>query len=289
MSWLPATGSLQDKTDVISAYIVEGWDSEERSWHELEKVDISETTYTRTDFKTDLSYQFRLRTLTRNGRRSSPTRETQVLSLKRTIEPPDTPEALATADITDDSLTLNWREGSAKTKRYIIEKREASKKVWVPVGETTETHILVEHLLRNTQYEIRVFAENISGDRSKEAATLSINFKGRQVPPGLCEQLKLKQHSPTACLLTWLPPIDTGNAPIRNYIVEKQQVGRLTWQNVTDSLTACTCLVGDLTADVQYKVRVAAVNENGQGEFAETEPIHIKEENSKLIKTKIRK
>jgi titin len=277
LTWLPATGSLQDKTDTISAYIIEVWDSEERSWHELDKADVSETTFTRTDFKTDLSYQFRLRTLTRNGRRSSPTRETQVLSLKRTIEPPDMPEALTVSDITDDALTLTWREGSAKTKRYVIEKREASKKVWVPAGECTETTIRVEHLMRNTQYEIRVFAENASGDRSKEAATLFINFKGRQVPPGLCEQIKIKQHSPTACILTWLPPIDTGNAPIRNYIVEKQQVGRLTWQHVNDSLQACTCLVPDLAADTQYKLRVAAINEFGQGEFVETEPINIKE------------
>jgi hypothetical protein len=136
--------------------------------------------------------------------------------------------------------------------------------------------------MRNSQYEIRVFAENSSSDRSKEAGIVLLNFKGRQVPPGLCEQLKIKQHSPTACILTWLPPIDTGNALIRHYIVEKQQVGRLTWQNVNDSLQACTCLVGDLTPDTQYKLRVAATNEFGQGEFVETEPINIKEENSML-------
>jgi titin len=194
------------------------------------------------------------------------------------------PEALTVTDITDDAFTLNWREGSSKTKRYIIEKRESSKKVWVPVGESTDTTIRVEHLMRNTQYDIRVFAENASGDRSKEAATLFMNFKGRQVPPGLCEQLKIKQHSPIACILTWLPPIDTSNAPIRNYVVEKQQAGRLTWQTVNDSLQACTCLVGDLTPDVQYKLRVAAINEFGQGEFVETEPIIIKEQNSKFKK-----
>ena len=281
LSWLPATGNLQDKTDSIASYIIEAWDSEDRSWHELDKVDATEVNYTRTDFKTDLSYQFRLRTLTRNGQRSSPTRETQVLSLKRTIEPPDMPESLSITDITDDSLTLNWREGSSKTKRYVIEKRESSKKVWVPVGDSKETSIRVEHLMRNTQYEIRVYAENASGDRSKEAALIIVNFKGRQVPPGLCEQLKVKQHSPTACILTWLPPIDTGNATIRSYAVEKQQVGRLTWQTVNDSLQACTCLVNDLSADVQFKLRVAATNEYGQGEFVETEPIQIKEENSK--------
>ncbi|CAF3878648.1 unnamed protein product, partial [Adineta steineri] len=278
LTWLPATGSLQDKTDTISSYIIEAWNSEERSWLELDKADASETTYTRTDFKTDLSYQFRLRTLTRNGRRSSPTRETQVLSLKRTIEPPDTPENLTITEETDDGITLNWRE-SSKTKRYIIEKREASKKVWVPVGESTGTSIRVEHLMRNSLYEVRVFAENASGDRSNNAGTLSFQFKGRQVPPGLCEQLKVKQHSPTACILTFLPPIDTGNAPIRNYIVEKQVMGRLTWQTVNDSLQACTCLVTDLTPDTQYKLRVAASNEFGQGEFIETETIHIKEQN----------
>ncbi|UJR23285.1 hypothetical protein I4U23_026301 [Adineta vaga] len=279
LTWLPATGTLQDKTDTISAYIIEAWNSEDRAWKELDRADVSEMSYTRTDFKTDLSYQFRLRTLTRNGRCSSPTRETQVLSLKRTVEPPDTPEALTITDITDDSLTLNWREGSSKTKRYIIEKREASKKVWVPVGESKETHIRVEHLMRHCQYEVRVFAENSFGDRSKEAALLFVNFKGRQVPPGLCEQLKVKQHSPTACILTWLPPIDTSNAPIRNYIVEKQATGRLTWQTVNDSLQACTCLVSDLSSDTEYKLRVAAVNEYGQGEFVESETIQIKEHN----------
>lgn len=284
LSWLPATGTLQDKTDSIASYIIEMWDSEDRSWRELDKADVSETSFTRTDFKTDLSYQFRLRSLTRNGRRSSPTRETQVLSLKRTVDPPDTPEGLSYSDITDDGLTLTWREGSSKTKRYVVEKREASKKVWVPVGECTDTTIRVGHLLRNVQYELRVFAENAAGDRSREAAMLLLNFKGRQAPPGLCEQLKVKQHSPTACILTWVPPIDTGNGPIRNYIVEKQQVGRLTWQTINDSLQACTCLISDLSPDVQYKVHVAAINEFGQGEFVETEPIQIKQENSKFTK-----
>lgn len=274
---------MQDKTDSVSGYVIEAWDSEDHSWHEVERVDASETSFTQTDLKMDVSYQFRLRTLTHNGRRSSPTRETQVLSLKRTVEPPAVPEALTITDITDDALTLKWREGSLKTKRYVIEKREASKKVWIPAGDTTDTTIRVEHLMRNVQYELRVFAENASGDRSKESAILLINFKGRQVPPGLCEELKLKAHSPTACLATWLPPIDTGNAPIRSYIVEKQQVGRLTWQLVSDTLQACTCLVNDLTPDVQFKVRVSAVNEYGQGEFIESEPIQTKEENSMLI------
>jgi titin len=282
LKWLSATGTLQDKTDSIAAYIIEAWNSDERSWRELDQADVTDTTYTRSDFKTDLSYQFRLRTLTRHGRRSSPTRETQVLSLKRTIDPPDAPEALSIGDITDDALTLNWRESSSKVKRYIVEKRDASKKVWVPVGECTETAIRVEHLMRTNQYELRVFAENAAGDRSKEAATLLFHFKGRQVPPGLCEQLKVKQHSPTACIVTWLPPIDTGNAPIRNYIIEKQQVGRLTWQMVNDSLQACTCLVADLSPDTQYKIRVAATNEFGQGEYLETDTIHIKEKTGKF-------
>lgn len=281
LTWLPASGSsLQDKTDAISSYIVEVWDSEERSWHEVDKVDVSETTYTRSDFKNDLSYQFRLRTLTRNGKRSSPTRETQVFSLKRAVDPPESPEALTITDISDDALTLNWREGSTKTKRYIIEKREVSKKVWVPVGETKDTSIRVEHLMRNSQYELRVFAENAAGDRSREAGLTVVAFKGRQAPPSLCEQVKLKQHSPTACILTWLPPIDTGNSNIRHYIVEKQQVGRLTWQPVNDSIQACTCLIPDLSAGVDYKIRVAAVNEFGDGEFVESETIHISEQSS---------
>ncbi len=41
--------------------------------------------------------------------------------------------------------------------------------------------------MRQCQYELRVFTENASGNRSKQVTTLLLLFKGRQVPPGLCE------------------------------------------------------------------------------------------------------
>ncbi|CAF0907895.1 unnamed protein product, partial [Didymodactylos carnosus] len=265
---------ITDKTDQLKGFQIECWNSDEKSWYELDKVDAYETSYTKTDFKSDLSYQFRVRSLTKKGR-SSPSRETQVLSLKRAAAPPDTPDSLAISDIADDSFTLSWRESTGRVKRYIIEKRESSKKVWVPVGESYESTIRVQHLLRGSNYEIRVFSENDQHERCVEPAVLSLYpFKGRQVPPALCEQFKVKQHGQTSFLVTWLPPIDTGNAPIKMYIIEKQQVGRLTWQRVNET-QQCTCTVNELQAETQYKVRVAAVNEFGQGEFIESEPVTV--------------
>ncbi|CAF1525090.1 unnamed protein product, partial [Rotaria sordida] len=49
------------------------------------------------------------------------------------------------------------------------------------------------------------------------------------------------------------------NVPIRNYIAEY--------------------LLNDLTSDIQYKIRVATVNEFDQEEFLKTEPTRIKEQN----------
>ncbi|CAF4030803.1 unnamed protein product, partial [Rotaria sordida] len=50
------------------------------------------------------------------------------------------------------------------------------------------------------------------------------------------------------------------NVPIRNYIAEY--------------------LVNDLTSDIQYKIRVATVNEFDKEEFLKTEPTRIKEQNT---------
>ncbi|CAF1432507.1 unnamed protein product, partial [Rotaria sordida] len=52
------------------------------------------------------------------------------------------------------------------------------------------------------------------------------------------------------------------NVPIRNYIAEY--------------------LVNDLTSDIQYKIRVATVNEFDPEEFLKTEPTRIKEQNKSV-------
>ncbi|CAF3169560.1 unnamed protein product [Rotaria sp. Silwood2] len=45
-------------------------------------------------------------------------------------------------------------------------------------------------------------------------------------------------------------PISKDDVHNRNYIVEKQQVGRLALQNINDSLQKFTCRATDLTLDL---------------------------------------
>ncbi|CAF3949792.1 unnamed protein product, partial [Rotaria sordida] len=73
------------------------------------------------------------------------------------------------------------------------------KKSWVPVGETKETTIHVEYLMRNIYYGLCVFAENSSrNDRSQEVAAYEFILKVDNYLPSFYEQLEFKQHGSLA-------------------------------------------------------------------------------------------
>ena len=80
---------------------------------------------------------------------------------------PGPPQDLDVGDITETSIALDWSEpnddGGSKITRYVIEKREASKRTWSPVGTTNELELDVGGLSTGVGYFFRVAAENECG------------------------------------------------------------------------------------------------------------------------------
>ena len=70
--------------------------------------------------------------------------------------------------------------------------------------------------------------------------------------------------------LNWLAPKDDGGSPITQYIVEKRETLRMSWQPAgTFPATSTSGKVSGLEEGVQYVFRVSAVNSVGSGPAAE--------------------
>lgn len=68
-----------------------------------------------------------------------------------------------------------------------------------------------------------------------------------------------------------MEPDSDGGSPITNYVVEKRDVRRKTWQTVDTTVKECTYTVTPLNEGSLYVFRVAAENAIGQSDFCELE------------------
>ena len=66
-------------------------------------------------------------------------------------------------------------------------------------------------------------------------------------------------------MVSWLPPVDTGNRPITVYVLQKRQLQFECWENVASVNDSTAHVVEDLVPGVTYLFRVSAVNEVGVG------------------------
>lgn len=70
-------------------------------------------------------------------------------------------------DITAETATVTWEtpedDGGKPITLYIVERREANRRTWNKIGDTTSLDISVSGLVENNQYVFRVFAQNDVG------------------------------------------------------------------------------------------------------------------------------
>lgn len=89
--------------------------------------------------------------------------------------------------------------------------------------------------------------------------------------------LSVSDITSNSCVFHWQPPKDNGGSEIKEYVVEKREANRRSWNKVDTSATL-ELTIPNLVKNTQYLFRVAAQNDVGIGEFAEmTEPVTAKE------------
>ena len=88
--------------------------------------------------------------------------------------------------------------------------------------------------------------------------------------PGPPEDIKVKEVTENSVTLTWSPPSDDGGSPVTRYHVERREANKRSWNSATTTSDLELKVTG-LTEGQAYYFQIAAENEVGKGEYAETD------------------
>ena len=89
--------------------------------------------------------------------------------------------------------------------------------------------------------------------------------------PSEPQQLAVAEMGADWLRVQWLAPSDSGDCELTGYVVRTQQKGQRSWREATRveaTSSASECCISGLQTGAEYAVRVAAVNELGEGEAA---------------------
>ena len=99
---------------------------------------------------------------------------------------PSAPQNVQVAEQYKDFITISWDEpesdGGAGITGYVVEKRDASRTLWVGIGEVGESHrkFKADHLYEGSEYLFRVAAVNSIGcgpfNQIEESVTAKLPF-----------------------------------------------------------------------------------------------------------------
>ncbi|KAK3703484.1 hypothetical protein RRG08_024788 [Elysia crispata] len=102
-------------------------------------------------------------------------------------------------------------------------------------------------------------------------ATAPVNLKVVSPPGAPTGPLGVSDITKNTCHLNWKPPKEDGGGRITSYLVERQEVGKPYWVTISSHCKDTSIDVQGLYENSQYLFRVAAVTENGTGDFLTAE------------------
>lgn len=136
-------------------------------------------------------------------------------------------------------------------------------------NEDYKTAILIQKATRADKGIYLITAKNSTGT---DEAELEIEVLSK---PAKCEgPLEVSDMTSDSCKLKWKKPEDDGGDPIDHYVVEKMDLETGRWVPVATSKTPEADITG-LVEGKEYKFRVKAVNNEGDGEPLEAEGSYV--------------
>jgi len=181
-------------------------------------------------------------------------------------EIPGTPGPLMIGRVSATQIELYWDHpviGGSVTS-YQLEMSKSDGMRFEKAYEGATPNYIVSNLVPNVLYRFRVFAINELGSSVPspiiEVATL---FGSKPSAP---LKLSLDRGSQRQVNISWEPPMDIGGSLLLHYRVEISENGEFFEENATTELN--TCKITGLNPDTEYFVRVAAVNQNGIGDYS---------------------
>jgi len=173
---------------------------------------------------------------------------------------PDAPKGLSASAASPTSIIISWKapeldDDVTKITGYKIESREgtASYKTIVADTKSTTTSFLHTGLDEDESYRYKVYAINSEG-------TSSPSFVGpaepgpTQSPTGLTATAISKNQ----IMLSWIPPTDTFNQAITGYLIEREVIPDILYDDVSTVSNSITYTVSGLETGKEYSYVVTA-------------------------------
>jgi len=200
------------------------------------------------------------------------------------FNPPGAPSTPRILKNEPSGVQLAWgkpiEDGGGKIQGYQVEMKEVGTQAWVPANDaiTKENTFTVDRMKPNTDYEFRVKAKNLAGFGEPSPSTAPVKLKAKVTKPSTPGIPNAVDIGKDWIKLEWSPPIKTGGAEVKGYIVEKRDTATGMWIKCNQEPIATNeAKIKDLTENGEYEFRVRAVNEAGESDPSMcTHPIKIK-------------
>ena len=264
LSWLAPTST---GGQAITNYLVEYSGDSGVTWAEYTKPVSTETFLALSQLTPAKTYSFRVVAITSSAT-SSPSTAVSATTLAAA---PSSPRNLAFSAVTKSSLTLSWQaplntNGSAITN-YQVEISPNNGSSWSMLDKpiSTSNGMNVTGLTAGTTYQFKVYALNSVG-RGEASEAKSITTAQVSIPSAPAS-VTFSNNRATSFSITWSAV--SSPVKVRNYIVEISRDGN-TWNAAPKRTSTVTSLsIGNLLPGTNYKLRVAAVNAEGQSPFTQ--------------------
>uniref|UniRef100_A0A3Q0QVV1 Titin n=1 Tax=Amphilophus citrinellus TaxID=61819 RepID=A0A3Q0QVV1_AMPCI len=267
IEWRPPK---DDGGSAVTNYIVEKRESTKETWGGVSSGSIA-TKLRITRLQRGVEYVLRIRAENKMG--IGAPLESKPTVAEHSFMPPSPPGKPQSSDISEDAVTLGWTmplsDGGSQISGYIIERRHKGGK-WIRVNKTPckDLRYRVLGLFEGSEYEFRVFAENIAGYSGPSPISDSCKPCRPITVPSPPVNPKVKDYSKVTADLVWTKPTKDGGSPILGYTVEMKKGDAEEWKkvNVEDLIKQCAYRVKGLEEGVTYRFRVSASNMIGDGE-----------------------
>merc|ERR1712096_200868 len=126
-------------------------------------------------------------------------------------------------------------------------------------------------LREGSQLEFRVIAKNVAGASEPSQSTGPVTIEQQSYEPSEPQDLKLLETTESSATMSFHPPMMDGGKKITKYVIEYKLTSSEedSWfQKQVAAPQNNQVTVSGLIENEEYSVRLAAVNEVGQGKFS---------------------
>ncbi|XP_076132939.1 immunoglobulin-like and fibronectin type III domain-containing protein 1 [Alosa pseudoharengus] len=132
----------------------------------------------------------------------------------------------------------------------------------------TQSRLLLSRCQRKESGEIKFRLRNEFGTTEAFSKLIVLDKPGPPQGP-----VEIVEASSQCIEIKWRPPKDDGGSPVKNYMVDRQQIGRNTWTKIGEIPGVPTYKDTNVDHGRKYCYRIRAITEEGISEMMETDDI----------------